>query len=229
MTPAMDAKTPLIMLGSGPYNGVMIDTFARYGDHFPYRLAGFAQNVDPARRGETVEGFPVYTLEELPPLAATHAALCILGDPDAKRRFVEQAAALGFRFATLIHPGCRLIGNIEVGEGCYLGFDTIFFRGARLGRHCTILTQGVIGEGDVFEDFAFAAAGVRLAGDVTVGEGAFIGVGAIVTERVRIGRRAIVGAGAVVVRDVPDDVAVVGNPAREIPRNRPLKPSLEST
>jgi acetyltransferase-like isoleucine patch superfamily enzyme len=47
-------------------------------------------------------------------------------------------------------------------------------------------------------------------------ERAKIGAHATVLPGVRVGRNALVGAGSVVVKDVPDGVVVVGNPARVI-------------
>jgi len=55
-----------------------------------------------------------------------------------------------------------------------------------------------------------------LAGNVTVGEGAFLGTGAKAIPGVQIGRRATVGAGAVVIRNIPDGAVAVGVPARVI-------------
>jgi acetyltransferase-like isoleucine patch superfamily enzyme len=61
--------------------------------------------------------------------------------------------------------------------------------------------------------------GANVAGAVTIGEGAYIGMGAIVLDRVTIGAHAVVGAGAVVTKDVPDRVQVMGMPARVIRKN----------
>jgi acetyltransferase-like isoleucine patch superfamily enzyme len=60
------------------------------------------------------------------------------------------------------------------------------------------------------------APGVRLGGDVEVGEGALIGIGAVVLPGKKIGAWAVVGAGAVVTKDVAPNATVVGVPARPI-------------
>ena len=48
------------------------------------------------------------------------------------------------------------------------------------------------------------------------GDDCFIGARAIIMKGVTIGDRSIVGAGSVVVRNIPADVVVAGNPARDV-------------
>lgn len=223
------SKPPLIVLGSGEYNAMYIDMFEEEAESYPYRLAGFSQNVDPESRGETLHGYPVYTLDELRELAPTHRAHCTLGDCGSKRRFVEQVEALGFRFATLFAPGSRRLGVAEIGEGSYLGHDSGAYRGVRLGKHCTILSLGNLADGVTLGDYCFTGVRATLCGGVTVGSDTFVGVGAIITERVNVGSNVIIGAGSVVIRDVLDGATVVGNPAREIRPGHRLfrKPAVE--
>jgi acetyltransferase-like isoleucine patch superfamily enzyme len=54
---------------------------------------------------------------------------------------------------------------------------------------------------------------VNLAGNVTVGDGAWIGIGSRIVQGVTVGIEAVVGAGATVIQDVPDGATVVGTPA----------------
>lgn len=61
---------------------------------------------------------------------------------------------------------------------------------------------------------------------IVIEEDAWIGAGAMIMRGVRIGARSIVGAGAIVTQNVPDDVIVVGNPARIV---RHINDSNEST
>lgn len=48
----------------------------------------------------------------------------------------------------------------------------------------------------------------------TIGDNVEIGSGAIIIGNIKIGNNVIIGAGATVVKDVPDNVIVVGNPAK---------------
>ena len=58
---------------------------------------------------------------------------------------------------------------------------------------------------------------------VIVGDNCYFGLGCKIFGNGRIGNNVTVGAGAVVVKDVPDNAVVVGNPARIIKYNKPLK------
>ena len=56
-----------------------------------------------------------------------------------------------------------------------------------------------------------------------IGDNVSVGANAVIIGPIRIGNNVTVGAGAVVVKDVPDNAVVVGNPARIIKYNKPLK------
>ncbi|MFA6805456.1 MAG: DapH/DapD/GlmU-related protein [Candidatus Methanomethylophilaceae archaeon] len=51
---------------------------------------------------------------------------------------------------------------------------------------------------------------------VVIKDNAWIGANTTILPGITIGRNSVVGAGSVVTKDVPDNVAVAGNPARKI-------------
>jgi acetyltransferase-like isoleucine patch superfamily enzyme len=51
---------------------------------------------------------------------------------------------------------------------------------------------------------------------IEIGDRCWIGANAVILPGVTLGRRVTVGAGAVVTKSFPDDVVVIGNPARII-------------
>lgn len=152
-------------------------------------------------------------------LLASHTFLAthdiIVGVGDGRRGALSDAViARGGTLAVVIHPSAVVSATATIGVGSVISAGVIVQMDAQVGRYCTLNTACTVDHDNVLEDGVNIAPGAHLAGHVTVCEGAFIGIGATIKGGVRIGRGATVGAGAVVLRDVPDGLTVVGNPAR---------------
>ena len=108
-----------------------------------------------------------------------------------------------------------------VSDSATLGFGTVVFAGAiinayaTLGIGCIVNTGATVDHDCLLADGVHISPGANLGGNVTVGECSWVGIGACVKNGVSIGKNVIVGAGAAVVQDVPDNVTVVGVPAKE--------------
>ena len=108
----------------------------------------------------------------------------------------------------------RFLTQIEIHPGAVIENGVFIDHGSGL----------VIGETAVVEKGAMLYHGVTLGGtgkDVgkrhpTVREGALVSAHAQIIGPIEIGKNAKVGAGAVVVADVPEDVTVVGVPAKVV-------------
>jgi len=48
------------------------------------------------------------------------------------------------------------------------------------------------------------------------GELSFLGIGATIIQGIKIGKNVTIGAGSVIIKDIPDNVITVGNPAKII-------------
>jgi sugar O-acyltransferase (sialic acid O-acetyltransferase NeuD family) len=144
-----------------------------------------------------------------------HPCWCPMFTPANRAAAVKEAQALGFKFeAALVDPHAMMAATCEIGggsfvnTGCIVGADTVMARHALINRGASIGHHVRIGE------CASVGPGAIVGGLAVIEQGAMIGAGAIILPKVRIGSFAVVGAGAVVIRDVPDGVTVVGNPAR---------------
>jgi sugar O-acyltransferase (sialic acid O-acetyltransferase NeuD family) len=138
------------------------------------------------------------------------------GEAHDRRRLAGKILSLGGSLATVVHPSSAIARSAALGVGTTIAAHAVVGPNARLGRFCIINTCASVDHDDVLEDGVNLSPGVHLAGGVTCLEDAFMGIGAVAAPGVRIGRRAIVGAGSTVIRDVPDDVTVIGTPARAI-------------
>ncbi len=105
-----------------------------------------------------------------------------------------------------------------IEEGTVIMQGAIVQSCANVGKHCIVNTQASVDHDCIIEDFVHISPNACLCGGVTVGEGTQIGAGAVVIPGIKIGKWSLVAAGAVVMRDVPDNVLVLGNPARVVKR-----------
>lgn len=105
--------------------------------------------------------------------------------------------------------------GLKVGKSCYIAPDVDFDYGypflIEIGDNCRI-SKGVrilAHDATTFRDL-----GITRLAPVRILEGTFIGEQALIMPGVTIGPRALIGAGSFVNRDIGEDMAAAGNPAR---------------
>ena len=176
-------------------------------------IAGFVENIDRARCSETLEGLPVLWVDDVAALARNHLAVCALGTTQ-RSRFIEQVSALGMRFATIVHPTARVSRNSKVGEGSIVCPGVVVATRTTIGRHVILNRGALIGHHTTVGDYCSIMPGANIAGACAIGEATYVGMGALVLDHHTVGSRSVVAAGSVVTRDVPDNVQVMGMPAK---------------
>jgi sugar O-acyltransferase (sialic acid O-acetyltransferase NeuD family) len=152
-------------------------------------------------------------------LSEFHEAVVAIGANSLRLEVLKRMLNEGFSFPVLIHPDASVSRSAKLGVGTVVcvqsavDIDTEIGMGAIINAGATIAHDCRLGDG------VHVSPGGRVSGGVTVGECTWLGSGSIVRELVTIGRRVVVGAGSVVIRDVPDQVTVVGVPSRIIKKS----------
>ena len=144
-------------------------------------------------------------LNQLPPEAQTRHALC-----------VELFGQFGAESIVATPVCCEFGANIRIGEHSYINFNvTILDVGpVQIGNNVLIAPNAQLYTATHDQDFMARRSWQVYGKAITIGDDVWVGGGAVICPGVTIGARSIIGAGAVVTRDVPEDVLVVGNPAR---------------
>lgn len=113
-----------------------------------------------------------------------------------------------------IHPSAVVSASVEMKYGTMISANATINPLVTLGTGVICNTSSSIDHECVVDDFAHIGPGAVLCGNVKVGANTFVGANAVVKQGVTIGQNVTIGAGTVVIRDIPDNVMVVGNPQR---------------
>jgi sugar O-acyltransferase (sialic acid O-acetyltransferase NeuD family) len=205
----------LLILGTHTFAVEIADLVSDIPD---WRLVGFVENWERERCRQPLEGLPVHWVDDVAPLAADHHAVCGLGTTQ-RVGFIEQVAAHGMPFATLVHPTARVSRKSVLGAGAILSVGVIVAAHTRLGRYVLVNRGALIGHHATIGDYVTLGPGANVAGSCEIGAGTYVGMGAIILDHVRVGAHSVIGAGAVVTNDVASNVQVVGVPARVVKDN----------
>lgn len=137
-----------------------------------------------------------------------------LGEPAIKKKLYEKLNNEGFRFANIIHPQAIISPSAKIGSGLILKAHSLISADAVVGDNVSIEENGIIGHDSVVSDHCQISANVVVAGGCKVGEATYISLGVPVKQGTVIGANCVIGMGSVVIRDIPDNVIAIGNPAR---------------
>lgn len=207
-------RGPLLVLGTSQFAPEVADLAADAG----FEVTGFVENLERDKCAEGFDGRPVRWIDDCESLTATHLAVCGLGTT-RRSVFTEQAAAVGFRFATIIHPSAHVSRASTIGEGSIVGVNVVVGSHSEIGCHVLLNRGSMVGHHTRIGDHVSVLPGANIAGACVVGRAAYIAMGSIVIDHLSIGAESVVGAGAVVVEDVPPNVQVAGIPARIVKRD----------
>jgi acetyltransferase-like isoleucine patch superfamily enzyme len=141
-----------------------------------------------------------------------------VGDTRFKRNVVAALRLRGAHFTGLyghvvISPRAKC-GKSIFGDRATISVD------ASVGDFVYVGADVILGHDVVVGDHAHIGARCFVAGKACIEEGATIHPMSSIAIGVRIGKGATVGLGSVVFHNVPDNVTVAGNPARQVSNGR---------
>lgn len=182
-----------------------------------WNIVGFFD--DGYEKGLTINGYPTLgTAEDLNKWDKEIAIAISIGNPVIKKKILDKIHNPQVSYPTLIHP-TAWIGDddfVEIGKGCIICAGNLITTNIKI-QDFVILNLGcTVGHDTVIKDYSAFMPSVNISGEVTIGEGVYVGTGAKIINQLEIGDYAIIGAGAVVAKSIPPRCTAVGVPAKPI-------------
>lgn len=139
--------------------------------------------------------------------------------PDLINDRWDRATRLGFGLRSSVYDSCLVLGDVRVGEDCWIGPGTILDGSGgplSIGDWCTVSAGAHIYTHDTILRGLSGGNAARATGQVTIASHVYVGPNAIVTAGIAIGTMSVIGANSMVNRDVAERSVVAGTPARLI-------------
>lgn len=182
-----------------------------------WNIVGFFD--DGHEKCEMINGYPVLgKTEELNRWHTPISLAVSIGDPKVKKNIIDKINNPLVDYPTLIHPLAWIGDNefVDMGRGCIVCAGTFVTTNIEIGDFVILNLGCTVGHDTVIRDYSSFMPSVNISGEVTIGEGVYVGTGAKIINQLEIGEYTIVGAGAVVCKSLPDHCLAVGVPARVV-------------
>lgn len=166
-----------------------------------------------------INGVRVLEYEDAKKRFSNLEVVIAIGEPAVREKKFNLLKEDAVKTTTLIHPDVHIPDTTEIGQGVVIQYGCFISCNVTIGNYVYIQPQCNIGHDDKLADGCMISGFANIGGAVSIGNFTYIGLSAIIKEGVAVGDNAIVGMGSAVHKDVPDEMMVLGNPARPIAKN----------
>lgn len=139
-----------------------------------------------------------------------------VADPEERRKIIERLPK-ETRYFTFIHPTAQIMSDdVEIGEGSFIGANSILTLNIKIGKHAILNRGNQIGHDTKIGDFFSAMPGSIVSGNVEVGDLVYLGSNATIKEKIKITNSVTIGSNATVVKNIEHGGVYVGVPVKKI-------------
>ena len=179
------------------------------------KVTGYCDNEEKQYNPFTLPYFGKENTEAALAAFTTNGYFIAIGDNGIREKIYHSLAAKKLYPGNAVHPSAVIDASATIAaQGVMIAANAVINPLAKIGTGAICNTGCIIEHECVVGNFAHIAPGAVLCGNVKVGHNSFVGANAVIKQGLTIGNNVMIGAGAVVVKNVPDNVTVMGVPAK---------------
>lgn len=138
-----------------------------------------------------------------------------IGDNAIREKITNDLLDSNLNIVTLIHTNTVISDDVTIGRGTIIMAGVVINTQTTLGVGCIVNTSSSIDHDNIIEDFVHISPGVRLAGNVKIGNKTWVGIGTIIINNINIHSNCMIGAGSLVINNIEKPGTYFGSPIKE--------------
>tara|TARA_R110000772_G_scaffold98399_1_gene197789 strand:- start:1977 stop:2561 length:585 start_codon:yes stop_codon:yes gene_type:complete len=120
-------------------------------------------------------------------------------------------------YFTFIHPSVQIMdNNIKIGDGSFIGANSILTVNIKMGKHALLNRGNHIGHDCVIGDYFSMMPGSIVSGNVSIKDQVYMGTNSSINEKIHINSNVIIGSNGVVVKNTNKPGVYVGVPTKKL-------------
>jgi sugar O-acyltransferase (sialic acid O-acetyltransferase NeuD family) len=161
---------------------------------------------------KTVFDIPVKKQSEFNP--SIHAAVIGIGNPDIRKKVVEEQLSNETEYPSIIHPNVQMSKWVSIGKGAIICSGNIITCDITIGNFSVINLNSTIGHDCLIGDYLTVNPGVNISGLCNLGNNVYFGTNSAIRQGVTVCNDVVIGMGACVVKNIEVPGTYIGNPAK---------------
>jgi len=137
-----------------------------------------------------------------------------VSDPKHREEIVKKLPK-ETRYFKFIHPTAQIFAkDVEIGEGSFIGANSILTTNIKIGNHAILNRGNQIGHDSKIGNYFSAMPGAIVSGNVIIGDNTYLGTNSSIKEKIHITSDVKIGANACVVKNIITSGVYVGVPTK---------------
>ena len=141
------------------------------------------------------------------------AVMIAVSDPKDRSRIFNRLPN-NTQFFSFVHPTSLIMGNVEIGNGSFIGAYSILTTNIKIGSHALLNRGNHIGHDCTIGDYFSAMPGSIISGNVTIGDRVYVGTNSSVREKLNITSDVTIGLNTGIVKSIEESGTYVGKNIR---------------
>lgn len=206
----MSESKSVFLFGYSGHAYVIIESLLDAG----YKISGYFDLKEAERNPYGLDYFGAEQEVDVKLIVGNNLVFPSIGENSIRKKLIALYEKCQLNQFVIADPSANVSRTAFINSSTYIGKNVVVNAQSEIGKGVILNTGCIIEHECRISDYVHIAPGAVLCGNVSVGEGSFLGANSVVRQNVKISEGNIIGAGSVVIRNLNSKGIWIGNPVK---------------